>query len=110
MRTADLADAAVLLVADIHRGGVFASVVGTLQLLEPAERDRVKEIIINRFRGDRTLFEDGVKQMEAYTNVPVIGVVPYIEDIGIDEEDRLARIVETSIDVAAIEALIAKSK
>ncbi|WAH37241.1 cobyric acid synthase [Alicyclobacillus dauci] len=90
MRTAELADADVLLVADIDRGGVFASVYGTLQLLTQSERERVKGIIINRFRGDPALFEDGVRQMESLTGVPVVGVIPYIEHVGVDEEDGVA--------------------
>ncbi|GLV12517.1 cobyric acid synthase [Alicyclobacillus hesperidum] len=89
MRVADMADADVILVADIDRGGVFASVVGTLALLSPAERARVKGVIVNKFRGNANLFAEGVRMLEELAGVPVLGLVPYVLDIGIDEEDSL---------------------
>jgi len=89
MRVADLADAHVLLVADIDRGGVFASVAGTLQLLQPAERARVKGVIVNRFQGDLSLFTEGARMLSDLVGIPVLGVIPYIEDLAIDEEDSL---------------------
>jgi adenosylcobyric acid synthase len=85
----ELADASVVLVADIDRGGVFAQIIGTLDLLEPQERARVCGVIVNKFRGDRRLFDDGVRMIEARTGLPVLGVVPYLRDLRLDQEDSL---------------------
>ena len=80
------AGADVILVADIDRGGVFASVYGSVMLLRPEERKHIKGILINKFRGDIRLFESGVKMLEDLCGVPVVGVVPYYKDIYIEEE------------------------
>lgn len=83
------AEADVILVADIDRGGVFASVYGSVMLLRPEERKHIKGILINKFRGDIRLFESGVKMLEDLCGVPVVGVVPYYKDIYIEEEDSV---------------------
>ena len=90
MRIAREADVPVILVADVDRGGSLASVVGTLELVGN-DRERVKGIIFNMFRGDIALFEDAVKWTEDYTGVKVVGVVPFIKDAKIPEEDSLVR-------------------
>jgi adenosylcobyric acid synthase len=84
------ADASVILVADIDRGGVFASVYGSVMLMTEEERKHIKGILINKFRGDIRLFESGVKILEDLCQIPVLGVVPYYKDIHIEEEDSVA--------------------
>jgi len=89
MRTAEIADAPVLLVGDIDLGGVFAQIVGTMHLLLPAERDRVRGFIINKFRGDLEILKPGLKFLERETARPVVGVVPHYRGIRIPEEDAV---------------------
>ncbi len=89
MSMAAHAQAAVILVADIDRGGVFASVYGSILLLTEEERKLMKGLLINKFRGDLRLFESGVKMLEDLCGIPVIGVVPYFRDIHIEEEDSV---------------------
>jgi adenosylcobyric acid synthase len=90
MHVARAADAPVLLVGDIDRGGVFAAFVGTLELLEPADRRRIAGFVVNKFRGDISLLQPGLDYLTARTGIPVAGVVPYIPDLRIAEEDSIA--------------------
>lgn len=87
--TVELADARVVLVGDIDRGGVFAQIVGTLDLIAPEERARVCGVVINKFRGDQALFADGVRFLTERTGIPVLGVLPYLRDLALDQEDSL---------------------
>jgi adenosylcobyric acid synthase len=90
MGMAQMVSAPVLLVTDIDRGGSFAWVVGTLELLTTSERNLVKGIIFNKFRGDKSILKPGLDMLENRINKPVIGVVPYIHNLGIDDEDSIS--------------------
>ncbi|OIJ19284.1 cobyric acid synthase CobQ [Anaerobacillus alkalidiazotrophicus] len=89
MRVANMADAPVILVGDIDKGGVFASLVGTLQLLSASDRDRVIGVIINKFHGDIKLLEPGLTWFEQYTGKPVLGVIPFLPNLNIEAEDSV---------------------
>lgn len=106
MGMAKMADADVFLVADIDRGGVFASIYGTIKLMPREDQDRIKGVIINKFRGDVSILKPGLKMIEDLVNIPVIGVVP-MEKIDVDDEDSLSerlnqKTIQEGIDVAVI--------
>ncbi len=105
MGLAEMIDAPVILVGDIDRGGVFAQLLGTLLLLTKEERKRVKGLIINKFRGDRSLLDSGIEMLEKKGGIPVIGVIPYM-DISLEDEDSLTKRFEGKkrgeIDIAVI--------
>jgi adenosylcobyric acid synthase len=90
MGFAEAVDCPVILVADIDRGGVFAHLVGTLELLSPSERERVQGFVINRFRGDIGLLQPGLDWLEEYTQKPVLGVLPYLMNWHLEAEDAIA--------------------
>jgi adenosylcobyric acid synthase len=108
MGLAKHADAPVLLVGDIDRGGIFAQLLGTLWLLQPEERALVRGLVVNKFRGDMALFADGVRILEERGGVPVLGVVPFLPGIALPEEDSVAletgtqRAAGATIDIAVI--------
>lgn len=89
MGFAEAIGCAVILVGDIDRGGVFAQFVGTRELLHPSERRRLLGFVVNRFRGDRSLLDPGLDWLQDYTGVPVLGVLPYLEGLHLEAEDRL---------------------
>ena len=93
MGLAELVDAPVLLTGDIDRGGVFAQLLGTILLLEPKERERVKGLIINKFRGDKSILDPGIAQIETLCQIPVTGVIPYCF-VDIEDEDSLSERLE----------------
>jgi adenosylcobyric acid synthase len=95
MRMAEMADAHCLLVGDIDRGGVFASLLGTLELLEPEERERIRGFAINKFRGDANLLEPGIQMIEERVRKPCLGVVPYLRSLMLEEEDSLGLPIAT---------------
>ena len=106
MGMAKMAHAPVLLVGDIDRGGVFAQLYGTVALLPPEEKEIVKGLIVNKFRGDKTILDPGVKMLEQLCGIPVVGVAPYL-DIQVEDEDSLTTRFEAHgetglIDVAVI--------
>lgn len=106
MGMAKIADAPVLLVGDIDRGGVFAQLIGTVMLLEPEEQARIKGLIVNKFRGDKKILDPGIAMLEERAGKPVLGVVPYA-DVDIEDEDSLASVltethIQAEIDVAVI--------
>ena len=106
MGMAKMAGAPVLLAGDIDRGGVFAQLIGTAELLEPDERAMVKGLIVNKFRGDKTILDPGIRMLEEKSGIPVIGVVPFME-LHLEEEDSLSERLEHrkedgQIDIAVI--------
>ncbi len=95
MRVAKYLNASTILVVDIDRGGAFAHVIGTLELLEPEERNLIKGIVINKFRGQRSLLDSGIEWLEKRTNIPVIGVIPWINE-AFPAEDSLSILEQRS--------------
>lgn len=105
MGFAETVDCPVILIADIDRGGVFAHLVGTLELLSDSERTRVKGFVINRFRGDIGLLQPGLDWLEQRTSIPVLGVLPYLQDLHLEAEDAI-NIQQVSIDANPINIVV----
>ncbi len=107
MGFAEEVDCPVILIADIDKGGVFAHIVGTLACLSESERDRIKGFVINRFRGDIKLLEDGLIWLEKQTNKPVLGVLPYLHDLALDAEDAIQKISQSQkADSSALKVIV----
>jgi len=106
MGFAEAVNCPVILIADIDRGGVFAHLVGTLELLSPTEQDRVVGFIINRFRGDITLLQPGLDWLEQRTKKPVLGVVPFLQNLYLDAEDAIAVSQPSSHKQAALKVVV----
>ncbi len=108
MGMAKMAKAPVLLVGDIDRGGVFAQLIGTVQLLEEEERDMVKGLIINKFRGDKTILEPGVKMLEEKSGISVVGVAPYMQ-IQVEDEDSLTERFDKNQEIGQIDIAVIRT-
>ena len=105
MGMAKLAKAPVLLVGDIDRGGVFAQLIGTVMLLEDEEKEMVKGLIINKFRGDKTILDPGVEMLEERSGIPVVGVAPYLQ-IEVEDEDSLTERFDSQQEVGQIDIAV----
>ena len=106
MGLAEIVDTDVILIGDVDKGGVFASLYGTVMLLEPSERSRIKGFLINKFRGDVSLLLPGIKMLEDKIMIPCVGVIPYIEKLKIDDEDsvteRFSKSKEANITIGVV--------
>jgi adenosylcobyric acid synthase len=109
MRIARLADAPVVLAGDIDRGGVFAAFVGTLALLEPQDRERIQAFVINKFRGNPALLTSGLDALVERTGRPVLGVVPYLEDVPVAAEDSLDLDARRGAATAAVDVAVIRT-
>lgn len=105
MGMAKMAKAPVLLVGDIDRGGVFAQLIGTVDLLEEDERSMVKGLVINKFRGDKTILDPGIEMLEEKSGIPVVGVAPYLQ-IQVEDEDSLTERFDRKQEVALIDIAV----
>ena len=108
MGMAKMAKAPVLLVGDIDRGGVFAQLIGTVELLEDDEKAMVKGLIINKFRGDKTILDPGVVMLEERSGIPVVGVAPYL-DIQVEDEDSLTERFDRKQEAGVIDIAVVRT-